>query len=106
MAKRPPVPQFDINFTVSPADRDVIARVARRFIKLAGLPSKECLGVQMDLVATHNHGCRLDLTKLQAADDFNLTHDVGGIRRHLDRETGELRNCFWPRCAAKDAAEA
>lgn len=50
----------------------------------------------MDLIATHNSN-PLDLERLLAADDFNFIHDVYGIARHIDRETGELGGCFSPR---------
>jgi hypothetical protein len=53
----------------------------------------------MDITACHLNGCKLDLAKLLAADDFNFAHDVLGIRRHIDRETGQLMNCFRPRFA-------
>lgn len=59
----------------------------------------------MDLLATHGESCRLDLDRLYAADDFNLLHDVLGINRHLDRETYELRDCFWPRFALPAAQQ-
>lgn len=37
------------------------------------------------------------------ADRFNFAHDVGGIRYHLDRNTGELADCFRPRYSARAA---
>lgn len=57
---------------------------------------------EMDLLAVHLNGCRLDLKKLLQTDDFNFNHDVFGIRRHLDRETGQLKDCFLPRSAAPE----
>lgn len=53
----------------------------------------------MDLAATHANGCKLDLDKLLAFDNFNFAHDVFGIREHLDRKTGKLKDFFLPRCA-------
>ena len=41
----------------------------------------------------------LDLQKLLDAPDGDFGHDVFGIRRHINRQTGELENCFLPRCA-------
>ncbi|NHO33307.1 hypothetical protein GOB85_12520 [Acetobacter sp. LMG 1636] len=55
------------------------------------------LEIEMDLIATHSNGCPLDLERLYEADDFNLLHDVIGIRRHLDRSTGKLTDHFLPR---------
>ncbi len=59
----------------------------------------------MDLMATHANGCPLRLKCLSEADDFNLAHDVGGIARHLDRNTGKLMDCFLPRFAAPIAED-
>lgn len=55
----------------------------------------------MDITATHANGCPLKLAELLAADDFNFSHDVAGIYRHLDRTTGKLLDCFLPRFAQK-----
>jgi len=53
----------------------------------------------MDITAVHANGCRLKLDDLLAADPFDFAHDVFGIRRHLNRETGQLENFFTPRYA-------
>lgn len=55
--------------------------------------------IHMDLAATNANGCPLDFEKLLAFDDLSFWHDVVGIYHHLDRETGELKDCFLPRCA-------
>ena len=52
----------------------------------------------MDIDAAHN-ACPLDLDKLLNANDGTFGHDVFGIRKYLNRETGELTECFMPRCA-------
>lgn len=52
----------------------------------------------MDLTATH-HTCPLEIEELSTADDGNFAHDVFGIRRHLNRRTGCLEDCFLPRYA-------
>lgn len=54
--------------------------------------------VLMDLTATH-HTCPLKMEELAKADDFDFAHDVFGIRRHLNRRTGQLEDCFLPRFA-------
>lgn len=53
--------------------------------------------VLMDISACHFGAQKLRLDDLLAADDLNFIHDVAGINRHLDRETGTLRDCFSPR---------
>ena len=51
----------------------------------------------MDLTACHANGNPLRLAELLAADDGNFAHDIFGINRHLNRQTGELMDCFSPR---------
>jgi hypothetical protein len=62
-------------------------------------PTLDVLAVQMDLEACHTHGCPLDLDRMAEARQGDVLHDIAGIRRHLDRETGELTDCFVPRFA-------
>ena len=45
----------------------------------------------MDLSATHAK-MPLDFARLLAFDDFSFAHDIYGIRRHLNRTTGELED--------------
>ena len=54
--------------------------------------------LSMDITAAHIT-CPLKLQKLLDADKGNFLHDVFGIISHIDRETGELQDCFFPRCA-------
>lgn len=58
--------------------------------------TKLCL--ELDLAAA-NVDVGLDTEKLVAFDDFNLFHDIYGIYRHMDRDTGKLTGYFRPRCA-------
>ena len=60
--------------------------------------------MMMDLQATNANGCPMDFAALLAGDDSNFAHDIAGIYRHLDRETGKLGGCFSPRFAAQVAA--
>jgi len=85
-----------ISFTVSKEDAAIILEIARRAWKISG-NKYDLLDAGMDITATHANGCPLKLAELLAADDFNFIHDVFGIRRHLNRETGELMDCFSPR---------
>lgn len=101
---------LEISFAASDSERVAVHNIARRAYALrqayaargAGKVPKP-LSMEMDLVATHANGCPMDFAKLEAADDFNLLHDVIGIERHLDRETGQLGDFFRPRCALKQA---
>jgi hypothetical protein len=57
------------------------------------------LEVSMDLTACHCVGCPLDLEGLLTAKPSDLIHDVAGITAYINRETGELGDCFVPRYA-------
>lgn len=54
--------------------------------------------IVMDLKACHCNGRPLDLERLLHADEETFVHDIYGIRKHLDRETGKL-NGFLPKCS-------
>lgn len=59
----------------------------------------DVLSIRMDLLAVHNNCCPLDFVKLLKGRDEDFAHDIAGIGRHLNRETGKLEDCFIPRCA-------
>lgn len=86
------------------ADRESVETIVDRARALegrAGRPDvRKTIDIMMDLAAVHAH-TPLRLAELAAADDFNFAHDMFGIERHLNRETGELMDCFVPRFAAK-----
>lgn len=75
-----------------------IAMIAQRAVKMATDAGiwYNFMDADMDITATHIAN-PLKLGELLAADNFNFSHDVFGIRRHLDRETGKLGDCFVPR---------
>ncbi|WP_309628187.1 hypothetical protein [Brevundimonas sp.] len=94
-----------VSFDVSDEDAGLISTIVDRAeeLCLAQGETLDRLSTTMDLTACHANGCPLDLTKLAKADNFNLTHDVFGIARHLDRTTGRLRDFFDPRCSLPEA---
>jgi len=73
-----------------------VTMIVDRALKRINRPS---LDLAMDIVLTHRNGCPLDLDKLLNAKDFDFFHDICGIIDHIDRHTGELIDCFLPRCA-------
>jgi len=79
------------------AEHEVVTAIAKRAVR-AGIYGKR-IDADMDISAVHAK-CPLRLEDLLGADNFNFTHDMAGIRRYLDRETGELTNFFLPRYAA------
>jgi len=83
----------------SPRQRLVAEFIARRWEAMQqrdGETGEGRKSTLMDLAAVH-HRTPLNLEALAVASDFELAHDVGGIRRHLNRRTGELEDCFVPR---------
>jgi hypothetical protein len=95
--------QVDVSFAVSKWEMDVITEIAQRGELMAvanGDRQTTRMDIMMDLCAVVAQGCSLRLIPLRDADDFDFAHDVFGIRKHLDRETGTLQDHFWPRFAA------
>lgn len=92
-----------INWHVERSEMLKIVELARKAVSMA-----DTLGVQysqrdavMDLTACHANGCPLLLDDMLAdnADQSSVYHDLFGIRKHIDRETGKLGDCFVPRYA-------
>jgi len=48
-----------------------------------------------------NKVCPLRWQELLEADDFNFSHDIGGIYKHFNRQTLKMEDCFVPRFAAR-----
>ena len=86
---------------ISKQDNQLIQQITKRAFTLTkeGKYNIDPQSLQMDISATHL-SCPLKLQELLEADDFNFGHDVFGIMRHIDRETGWLKNYFLPRYAA------
>lgn len=94
--------QHQISFKVSKYEAQIIVKIAQRTVRYAQLADVEydLMEADMDITACHANGTPIKLDALLAADDFNFGHDVFGIRRHINRRTGQLENCFLPRFAA------
>jgi len=88
-----------IKWTRSKETTSVEALIARRAVAKAkdlGIQYDQMTAV-MDIDACHSNGNPLRLQELLEADDLNFFHDVFGIRKHIDRTTGKLGDCFVPR---------
>lgn len=89
-----------INFKVTRDEQDVIASIVERTIKLyedaRAVPPRR-MDLTMDITAAHANGCPLDLEGLRDARPADFLHDVSGIMRHINRETGALEGFFLPR---------
>jgi hypothetical protein len=85
---------------LSHSDMNLIEKVADR---VANYYQQHDLGydrlsLTMDISAAHLN-TPLDLEAMLAGDDADFFHDAFGIRNHINRETGELEDCFVPRFA-------
>lgn len=94
-----------VKFSATPLQMRLIRRIVERAAKVwqqtqpgSTFPARSLV---MDLDACISNGCPLRLEELVAANDFDFVHDVFGIVRHMDRTTGQLGNCFWPRHAVQ-----
>ena len=90
-----------MNWHTSLLEAKLIQKIASRAVLMAALAKVDYdfQTADMDVTACHTNGCALDLEKLLAADNANFGHDIFGIRRFIDRRTGQLMGNFLPRCA-------
>lgn len=78
-----------------------ISKIAGRAVQLAAQHgiSYQHIDAMIDLEKTHEQN-PLRLDEFLKADDGNFAHDVFGIRQNMNRETGQIENCFSPRYSA------
>lgn len=102
-AMRASAPTDSFDRRVSKAEMNLIRLIAQRGANIIGKDVKshgkpyDTGSAEMDLIATHKNGCPLDLESLLTATDHDFGHDLFGINRFLNRETGELKSAFLPR---------
>jgi hypothetical protein len=98
----------DINWNVTNEDAAIISKIVDRARRMAIKydVEYEATDISMDVTACHLNGTPLKLQALLDADDLNFSHDVFGIRRHIDRDTGKVGGFFLPRFADTSALEA
>ena len=83
-------------------ENEIIRRIVLRFERKFGRPpGYQRLNLTMDISAAHL-ACPMDLEGLLEADAATFGHDIGGITRHINRDTGELGGCFVPQTARRE----
>lgn len=92
--------KYDINWNTTDEIDNLIGQIIERAERHGIIDNEGALTLNMDLVATHNHGCPLDFVKLLNAPDADFSHDIRGIQRHVSRCSGRLEGGFLPRCSA------
>lgn len=80
---------------------DTVAAIIRRLRETYDIKF-DALSLSMDLTVCSNRG-HVNLATLLESADSVFAHDLDGIVNHLDRETGELADCFVPRCRQERA---
>lgn len=93
----------EVNFELARGEAALIHKIVLRAEYLSrelGHEPPSRLELSMDLAVCHVNSCPLRLDELLVARDSDFAHDVFGIRRHLDRESGRLRDGFTPRFAS------
>lgn len=88
-----------INWNATKADFEIIDAIAHRACNFLAVDFQR---IEMDIVACHLNGNPLDLQRLLEADTFEFAHDILGIKNHINRNTGELENCFVPRFSLQE----
>lgn len=89
-------PSFDTHDVPDGLIARVVDRAAKRKLMM-----DDRLALTMDLSASHANGTPIDFQKMLDAPAVDFAHDILGIQRHLNRQTGKLENCFVPRCAKR-----
>ncbi len=94
-------------FTASKFEMLLLRQIAQRAVNLAIelRVDYQFQDAWMDLEACHCNGMEMNLQKLLDAPDADFGHDVFGIRRYIDRNSGKITNCFMPRCAMPETAQ-
>jgi hypothetical protein len=88
--------------TLTDEERVVVGKIIERAQAMwrgFGLRPPSKLNLTMDICAVHAR-MPLRLAEWLEADDFNFSHDIGGIVKHMNRQTGELEGFFVPRFCA------
>ena len=82
---------------ITKEETKAIHKTASRAVKL--IPQLKIMDIEMDISAVHIKE-KLNLNKLLSFPDSDFVHDVVGIANNINRTTGELEDCFSPRCSA------
>lgn len=88
-----------INWESSIEDTKLMLLIIKR-AKIMGLV-KDQMTTLMDLTACHGNGNPLRLADLLNAHDGDFIHDITGITAYIDREDGQLKDCFLPRFSCR-----
>ncbi len=80
-------------------DYELASKIVKRANRIKGFGKVNAMSLQMDIIAVHISGCELKLKELLDSALADFAHDICGIIHNIDRDNGELLNCFLPRYA-------
>ena len=86
-------------FTATNLELLTMLKIVKRAESL-GVDYGDRLTRMMDIEVAHNTN-PLNLEEMLNGDDSDFLHDILGIATNLNRETGEIENCFSPRFSAR-----
>lgn len=90
-----------IIWNISKADLSIVEKIVNRAIHEHLINIDEWEALTMAITAVHLNDFTLDLNKLLNAEIPLFLHDIVGIKKFINRETGTLNNFFVPRCTTK-----
>jgi len=97
-----------VSFEITDTDGAIVAQIADRaegegLIRGKASPDHwyERETMEMDLTAANANGNPIDFPGLLGADGITFVHDIAGIAKHMDRETGKMPR-FRPRMSKKE----
>lgn len=113
MSHHTPYTFNSIKFNATRSELSIIDKIVERAVREGLVRGRrkpthwyEISTMLMDIEATHCNGNPLDLQKFLTGPDFDFIHDVCGIARHMNRETGQLMDCFVPRFSRREYVKA
>ncbi len=89
------------DFKLPAVERALLDKIVERASTCFAVDDSQSL--DMDLTACHKYDIALDLEGLLSAPDSDFAHDVFGISRHIDRNSGRLEGFFVPRYSKPEA---
>jgi hypothetical protein len=79
---------------------ELIGAIVERYVEIIK-PEREKTAILMDVMLTH-YTIGLKLEEMVNGPQYDFVHDMMGIQKHLDRQTGAMLDCFLPRFAVPE----
>ncbi len=85
---------------IAPDNFDLVAQIADRVERKRNQDDHEFdrMRLMIDIISAVEADPKINLKTLLSFPDGSFFHDVAGIQKHIDRETGKMTDCFVPRC--------